>query len=198
MLVVACGGGKHARPAPTAPVTQGSKAKPAVLAVGEVDIQTWGPDVKLPKGMQKQVLGLAQAYYDTAVHAPLSSGKVGAGYVALFDPSLRAAATGSDAQAMTDVSLGQVSKYTETASKVKISGLADDRGILRYLATNFSMRVDATSAQGLVRITRSVELTYAPSGRTWLVTAYRITTVRSTPKAKTTTSVAAGGGTTKP
>jgi hypothetical protein len=199
LLVAACsGGGKHARPETSAPSTQGSKAKPAVLALGPVDIQTWGPDVTLPKATQKKLLGLAQTYFDAAVHDPLNSGNIGSGYGALFENRLRAAATGSDEQAMTDVSLGQASKYTETASKVNISGLADDRGTLLYLATNFTMRVDATTANGPVQIARNVELTYAPSGKNWLVTAYRVTTVRKTPKAKTTTTVAAGGGTTTP
>ncbi|MDQ1520535.1 MAG: hypothetical protein QOI55_1608, partial [Actinomycetota bacterium] len=198
VLVAGCsGGGKHARPDTSAPSTQGTNAKPAVLALGSIDIQTWGAEVKLSKETKKKLLGLAQRYFDTAVHDPLGSGKVGAGYAALFEKNLRTTATGRDEKALTDIALGQ-SKYSETASKVKISGLADNTGALLYLATNFSVRVDATTAKGRVRIARDVELTYAPSGKNWLVTAYRVKTVRKQPKAKTTTTVAAGGGTTTP
>jgi hypothetical protein len=198
VLVASCSsGGKHARAETTAPTTQGTNAKPAVLVLGPIDIQTWGAGVKLSTDTKKKLLGLAQTYFDTAVHDPLGSGKVGAGYPAIFEKAVRPAATGPDENAMTDVSLGQA-KYTESASKVNVSGLADNTGALLYLATKFSMRVDAATAQGPVRIARDVELTYAPSGKSWLVTAYRVTTVRTTPKAKTTTTVAAGGGTTTP
>jgi hypothetical protein len=198
VLFAACsGGGKDARPETSAPSTKGTNAKPVVLALGPIDIQTWGAEVKLSKNTKKKLLGLAQKYFDTAVHDPLGSGKLGTGYAALFEKGVRSAATGRDEKAMTDVSVGQA-KYTESASKVKVSGLADNTGALLYLATNFSMRVDATTAKGPLRITRKVELTYAPSGKNWLVTAYRVKTERKTPKAKTTTTVAAGGGTTTP
>jgi len=199
LLVASCGGGgKHSSPGTDAPSTQGTNAKPAVLALGKVDIQTSGAEVKLSKDMKKKLVGLAQRYFDTAVHDPLGSGKIGAGYAPLFEKGLRPAATGRDEKAMTDASVGQASKYTESASKVQISGLADNTGALLYLATTFSMRVNATVAKGLMHIARDVELTYAPSGKNWLVTAYRVKTVRKTPKAKTTTTVAAGGGTTTP
>ncbi len=197
LLVASCsGGGKHARPEPEAPSTQGTNAKPAVLALGKIDIQTWGAEVKLSKDMKKKLVGLAQRYFDTAVHDPLGSGKVGAGYAPLFAKGVRSAATGRDKKAMTDVSVGRASKFTESASKVQISGLADNTGALLYLATTFSMRVNATIAKGLMHIARDVELTYAPSGKNWLVTAYRVKTVRKTPKVKTITTVAAGGTTT--
>jgi hypothetical protein len=198
VLVAACsGGGKHARPETSAPSTQGTNVKPAVLALGHIDIQTWGAEVKLSKETKKTLLGLAQKYFDTAVHDPLGSGKLGTGYPGLFEKGMRPAATGRDEAAMTDVSVGQA-KYAESASKVKISGLADNTGALLYLATTFSIRVNATTAKGPMRIAHDVELTYAPSGKNWLVMAYRVKTERKTPKAKTTTTVAAGRGTTTP
>ncbi len=173
--------------------------KPQTLQLGSVSIQTWGADVKLPKATKKKMLNLAQTYFNTAVHDPLTSGKVGKDYDSLFEKGVRVAATGRDEKAMTDVVLGQASDYNENASKVNITGLADDRGALLYLATNFSMRLQATTAKGPIRIARDVEFTYEPSGKNWLVTAYRVKTVRRTPKAKkTTTSVAASGGTTTP
>jgi hypothetical protein len=190
------GGGKHAQTATSAPTTQVNRpGKPVTLVVGRVDVETAGPAVKLSKDLQKQLLGVAQTYVDTAVHGPISSGKVGDRYGALFEPGVRDAATKRDTQALTDASVGQATKYSEKATPVKISALADNGGTLLYLATNFSLRVAARTDAGQVGITRDVEFTYARTGKVWRVTAYRVRTVRKLPKATTTTTAAAGGGT---
>ena len=92
-------------------------------------------------------------------------------------------------------SVGKATKYSEKATPVKISALADNGGTLLYLATNFSLRVAARTDAGQVGITRDVEFTYARTGKDWRVTAYRVRTVRRLPKATTTTTASAGGGT---
>jgi hypothetical protein len=197
LLAGGCGGGgKHAQTPTSVPTTQVNRpGKPVTLVVGRIVVETAGPAVKLSKDLQKQLLGVAQRYVDTAVHGPISSGKIGDGYGALFEPGVRIAATKLDGQALTDASVGKATKYSEKATPVKISALADNGGTLLYLATNFSLRVAARTDAGQVGITRDVEFTYARTGKDWRVTAYRVRTVRRLPKATTTTTASAGGGT---
>ncbi len=64
-----------------------------------------------------------------------------------------------------------------------------------YLATDFDIDLKATGDTGPLQIHRHIELTFAPTGKTWLVTAYRVTAIRKS-TARTTTTTATGG--TKP
>jgi hypothetical protein len=201
LLIVTLAGGcgsskKHAKVnASDSPTTQVNRpGKPVKLVLGSVAVQTAGPDVKVPKETQKKLLSLAQTYVEAAVHEPVSAGKLGARYATIFETGVRGGATGADEKALTDTDVGKAAKYSESATPVKVSGLADNNGTLLYLATNFSMKVTATTAKGQYAISRDVEFTYAPSGKSWLVTAYRVKTVRKLPKAATTTTVTAARG----
>ena len=163
-------GARPARKAPT-PSRQCSRS-------AKIDIQTWGAEVKLSKDTKKTARwAWRRRYFDTAVHDPLGSGKVGAGYAALFEKGVRPAATGRDEKAMTDVSLGQASKYT----RERVEGATSPGSPTTRARCSISRRpspcvVNATTAKGPMRIARDVELTYAPSGKNWLVTAYRVKT----------------------
>jgi hypothetical protein len=200
LLIVTLAGGcgsskKHAKVEASAPTTQVNKpGKPVKLVLGSVTVQSAGPDVKVPKETQKKLLSIAQTYVEAAVHEPVSAGQLGTRYATIFETGVRAGATGADEKALTDTDVGKAKKYSESATPVKVSGLADNNGTLVYLATNFSMKLKATTAKGQFAISRDVEFTYAPSGKSWLVTAYRVKTVRALPKAQTTTTVAVAGG----
>jgi hypothetical protein len=195
LLVGGCSGDKKKQEAGATPVAQAqAPGERAPLRVGTVAIESAGPAVKLPKAAQKRLLRSAQTYVDTAVHEPLTAGDVGKKYDSLFARSLRDDASGRDRNALTERSLGKASAYTETVKPVKISGLADGSGALLLLATNISMKVTAEVAAGKVTIRRDAEFTYGKSGDDWLVTAYRVKTVRKVPKTgKTTTTVARRG-----
>jgi hypothetical protein len=164
----------------------------AALKLGAIDLQAVGAPPSLDKQTQAALLAGAQTYVDSAVYEPLQSGKVGAKYATLFDTSIRTAATDTDAPAMTETNVGKVDDYKATSTPVAVSGLADGLGGILYLSTNFDVNVKATTAAGPLTIKRSVELTWAPNGKQWTVTAYRTAATHKLPKRTTTTTATSG------
>jgi hypothetical protein len=195
LLLASCGGsGKKA-------ATAGSSVpkvsnKEADLKLGAVDVESFGPDVKLTNAQQQAVLNTSQKYLDAAVISPLTGGGVGASYAPLFTPGVQAAATGADQPVLTDAPIGKVKEFTQTASPVGVSALADGTGTVLYLASNFLVNTKAQTDDGPLTDTRTVELTLVPNGSNWNVNAYRVTAVRKLPTGSTTT-VASSGGTSK-
>jgi len=193
--LAACGGSKHkANPPDTVPKVLAITT--SVLKVGKVDVESAGPNVQIDTATGRAVLAATQKYLDNAVFAPLKVGTIGAGYGALFDPGVRASAFGADRAALTDVDVGKTTSLTTKASPVELSVLVGSLGDLMYLATDFDLTVKGAAAGGTFTMTRHVELTFAKRGKTWLVTAYRVNSVRRSVAGTTTTTASAG--TTKP
>jgi hypothetical protein len=191
------GGGSKTRATPTTTGPRVLAVKTSVLKVGSVDVESAGPpNVEIDTATGRAVLGAAQAYIDNALFSPLRTGKLGARYGALFDAGVRPAATGADEAALTDLDVGTATSLSTRATPVRLSALVGTLGELMYVATDFQLTLKATGAAGPLTITHIVELTFAqpPAAKTWLVTAYRVTTVRRSTAATTTT--AATGGTT--
>ena len=171
---------------------KGSIGTAAALKLGAVNLEAVGAPPAVDKKTKAALLAGAQTYVDNAVYEPLTSGKVGAKYGELFEPSIRQAATVTDAPAMTEANVGKVEEYKATSTPVAVSGLADAMGGIVYLSTNFDVNVKATTAAGPLTIARSVELTWAPTGKTWSVTAYRTAATHKLPKSTTTTTASSG------
>ncbi len=164
------------------------------LTRGEAVVASAGGDVALDEATQQAVVEAAQAYVDAAVIAPLTEGAVGEGYDALFDTAVQASAIEADRAVLTDEGIPVPTEApTITATPVRIDGLAAADGTLTFLATTFAVTVDTETASGPVAVRRNVELTYAPSGSTWLVTAYRVSVERDIADAGTSTTTAAAG-----
>lgn len=180
---------KKAAPAPTIKASD----KTVTLVVGDTDVETYGAPVKIPAATQKAILASTQHFLDSAITSPLSTGALGAGYDTLFDNGVRANATGADAKTLTDVGMGKVDHFEETSNKVALSGLADGSGSFLYLASRFKVDITAKTPDGPAHLAHDVELTFAPAGKEWSVTAYRVTTWRKLPGGTTTTSANAGG-----
>jgi hypothetical protein len=191
LVAAACSSGNKHSGANT--TTNGVSSKQSALKIGTVDVESAGPAVSVDKGTQKVVLQAAQQYVDTAMIAPLSTGKLGAGYNALFDQGVRLSAATTDAKTLTDTAVGQATSFTEKPTPVTLSALADTSGAFLYLATNFTVNVNATLPSGPATIARTVELTFAQSGKNWSVTAYRVRALRKLPTGTTTTAANAGG-----
>jgi hypothetical protein len=191
----ACGGAKH-KSNPSDNVPKVLAIKTSVLKVGKVDVESAGPSVQIDTATGRAVLAAAQKYIDNAVFAPLKVGTIGAGYGALFDPGVKAAALGADRTALTDLDVGKTTSLTTKATPVELSALVGSLGDLMYIATDFDLTVNGAAAGGKFTMTRHVELAFAPRGKAWLVTAYRVNSVRKSVAGTTTTTASAG--TTKP
>src|SRR5262249_37199482 len=76
-------------------------------------------------------------------------------------------------------SLRNVSGYSASAGPVELSGLVDSSGALLYLATDLTLHEKLATAAGNYKVDRAIELTFSPSGKKWLVTAYRVDATRS-------------------
>jgi hypothetical protein len=190
LLVASCSSGKKHTEDAASNTTPNATSDQQALKAGSVAVETWAPSAQLDKKTQQKVLAAAQKYVDRAYLAPLKTGNVDPHYDALFDPLVRAAATGADRKALTDDPTGKASRYTQRATPVKFSVLADGAGNLVYVATNFTVKVNGRFDAGKANIVHDVELTYAPKGKDWTIVAYRVDTKRKLPHAKTTTTTA--------
>jgi hypothetical protein len=195
LTLTACsGGGSDKKGAPSSdPKKAAAVVKTSALKLGPVSVESAGPLVGVDSATRAAALAVAQQYLDTAINAPLKDGSLGGDYANVFDAPLRPAATGTDKAALTDAVVGKIDGYTEKTTPVSLSGLADQTGALQYLATTFVVTVKAAPATSPLTITRSVELTMAPTaGKHWAVVAYRVLTVRKAPSGTTTTTAKSG------
>ncbi len=192
MLAAACGGGKkHASPG--GPPAVNAKSTLARLTIGAVRVDSIGPNVKIPRDTEKTILDAAQKYVNTAVVAPLDKGAVDPAFASVFDTGVRSQATTVDRDVLTDEGIGKVTSYEQVSSPLTLTGLADGSGQFLYLAVNFFETVNGKTEAGPITSGRDVELTFAPSGKDWLVTAYRVKVQRKLPSGATTTTVANAG-----
>ena len=186
-LFAACSSGgssKKTEPSTTTPqhsVTGKAERSTHALTIGKVDIERAGNGGGIRIATRKAVLAVAQRYVDTAILAPLETGKLGRGYAALFAPGIRPAVTGPDQGILTDLSVGKTTSLKQTSTPVVLSGLLDGFGTPLFLATNFNVNVQATKPGGAITTSRTVELTFEPIGHSWLITAYRATVRRAVP-----------------
>ncbi len=195
LVLAACGGGKKHSSVTTSTTSQKVlSVKTSVLKVATVNIQTAGPSTPIDTPTGRAVLGVAQAYIDDAVFAPLKNGKLAAAYPTLFDTGLKTAATGADQAALTDLAVGKLTGLSTVATPVHLSALEGTLGELIYVATIFDLTIRGSDATGLVNIKRHVELTFAKTASKWHITAYRVSAVRRS-AAGTTTTTATGGTT---
>jgi hypothetical protein len=196
LVLAACGGGGKKHTSANTPTTTPKvlSVKTSVLKVATVNIQTAGPSVPIDTPTGRAVLGVAQAYIDDGVFAPLRTGKVAGSFPTLFDTGLKAAATGADEAALTDLAVGKVSGLSTVATPVHLSALEGTLGELLYVATIFDLTIKGTGDSGRLSIQRHVELTFAKTAGKWHITAYRVQTVRKS-AAGTTTTTAKGGAT---
>ncbi len=195
VLVAACSGGSKHKAESAETTTTRPKVldvKTSVLKVGSVDIQSAGPTNAIDTATGKAVLGTSQAYIDDAIFAPLKTGTLATAYPALFDTSLKPAVIGADQPALTDLSVGKVTKLSTTATPVHLSALEGTLGELMYVATDFDLMLKATAASGPLTIQRHVELTFSKTGTAWHVSAYRVQAVRKTVAGTTTTTATRG------
>jgi hypothetical protein len=191
VLVASCSsGGKHTSTEGST-TTPNEKSATQALKAGTVWMETWAPAAQVDKKTKQKILEAAQKYVDRAYLAPLNTGNVDPLYDGLFDPQLRAAATGADRKALTDDPTGKARIYSQTATPVNFSALADGSGNVLYVATNFDVKVNGTFDTGKASIAHDVELTFAPKGKDWTIIAYRVHTTRKLPHAKTTTTTTA-------
>ena len=176
LVATACSGtSKKSQPHTT--TTQPNRRVRA-LTLGAIDIQTAGPVLSLNKGTKAALLSATQQFVDSAVYSPLNRGTVGSGYPGLFDSSIRTAATGRDKRALTE-GMRNVSAYSASAAPIELSGVVDSSGALLYLATDLTLHEKLTTAAGKFKVDRKIELTFSPSGKKWLVTAYRVKSTRT-------------------
>jgi hypothetical protein len=194
LLLTACGGGgKHSSSSSTTTQPKVAAIKTSVLKVGSVDVESAGATTPpIPTSVGKAVLNGAQGYLDDALFGPLKNGQVGAAYASHFDSGVKPTATGHDRATLTNEGIGKIDDLKTTATPVLLSALDGTLGELMYVATNFDVTETGKTDTGNVSITHHVELTFAPVGRNWLVTAYRVQAVRKLPAGTTTTTAKAG------
>lgn len=191
VVLAGCSSGGNSGKAQGGTAVKTDAGKIAALKLGFVKLESAGAQPDLDAKTQKQMLQGAQTYLDSAVGEPLATGKVGAKFAQLFEAGLRNSATVTDATALTEAPVGKVETFDVTGSPVAVSGLADATGAIIYLSTKFDVNVKAMK-DNPITLKRSVELTWAPSGQGWSVTAYRVLATRNLGGTTTTTKASSG------
>jgi hypothetical protein len=187
VAIVASGGSKQVKPKHV------DNSVGLVLKIGSVDVQTAGPPAHINSSARQAVLDASQSYVDDAILAPLSKGHLDEAYTRIFDRGVRRSASGPDRPALTEVRTGSLkAPLKATATPVHLDGMGDQTGKLVLVAATFLVDVSAKGSGGPVKIQRLSELTFAPEGGRWLVTAYRVGVTRTT-AAQTTAAVARAG-----
>src|SRR5258708_14901 len=74
----------RSNPAPTSKQSVSVARSTRLLTIGSTDVQRAGSKGTLSAGVQRAVLGLAQEYLNSAILAPLETGKLGRGYPTVF------------------------------------------------------------------------------------------------------------------
>jgi hypothetical protein len=189
VVLTACSSGGGKKAAPTTVPKSTTTTTQAKLRVGTVHVESAGPDAKVDSATQRAVMTAAQQYVNSAVLGPLRTGALSPVYGTLFDAHVKAPATTTDEAALTDAQVGKATKgYRATFTPVRIDAVADQGGHVFYVAATVRTIVDSTTATGPVRISRTAELTFAPAGKTWKVTAYRVVVTRQARAGTTTTT----------
>jgi hypothetical protein len=191
--LVACSGGGDddtEAEAPAATTTTTEVDAEVALTAGGVNVFSAGPEVALDDATQRAILALSQEYVDTAILAPLVTGEVGSGYDALFDAAVQPNAVGPDRASLTEEGSALLTESpTVNATPLTIAVLADQNGGMKLIGATFDVDVLGALEDGPLRIHRSTELTFAPSGPNgaWVITAYRANVQRDEPAPPPTT-----------
>jgi len=186
IAIVAGGGSKSVKPKHV------DNSVGLVLKIGTVDVQSAGPPAHISSAARQAVLDASQSYVDDAILAPVDKGHLDEAYARIFDRGVRKSATGRDRAALTEVRTGSLKAPKATATPVRLDGMGDQTGKLVLVAATFWVHVSADGSGGKVKIERLSELTFAPEGGRWVVTAYRVG-VKRTGTAQTTAAVARAG-----
>jgi len=186
VAIVAGGGSKAKKPQHVA------NSAGLALKIGTIDVQSAGPPARINSSVQQSVLDSSQTYVDDAILAPLEKGRLDQAYAQIFDRGVRRQATGADRATLTEVRTGTLKGLKATATKVRLDGMGDQTGKLVLVAATFGVDVSAKGSGGPVKIQRLAELTFAPDGGRWAVTAYRVGVKRTT-SAQTAAAVARAG-----
>ncbi len=174
--------GRHAArttPGP-APGPAAVEGRPVTLVIGTVRVQSVGPPAKVRPPVRRALREATQRYIDDAIFTPLRTGRVVNAYRKLFDPGVRSAASKRDRAVLTETRTPVVKGVVHAAAtRVRLDALGDEHGKPLFVAATFTLRVNASTARGPLRIRRHTELTFAREFGRWTITAYRVTVRRS-------------------
>jgi hypothetical protein len=160
-------------------------------------VQNTGFPTKVRRRVRRAVMSATQRYFDDAIQAPLSRGKVNNNYSKVFDPGVNGLAAHRDRATMTELATGPIrGPVRMRASTVRIDGLGDPTGKPALVATTFTLKVNVATPRGKLTIKRHTELTFAYESGAWRVTAYDVTVRRSIGRKTTTTTARSGPRTT--
>jgi len=183
-------GNKKAKSTPS--TVPGSKTG-LKLQLGLIRVQSAGPQAPLRSPLRRLLLASTQTYVDSAVLAPLESGRVGTDYAKLFDPLVKTSATHADRPTLTEANTGLVNGPLDaTASHVRLDGLGDPTGKVALVAASFTMKIRAPTPAGPISIIRATELTFANEFGKWVVTAYNVGVTRTINDSTTATTARTG------
>jgi hypothetical protein len=201
LVITADSGDKHSparskKPSSTT-ITKDVKKRSLKLVLGPVVVQNTGFPTKVRRPVRRAVMSATQRYFDDAIQAPLSHGKVNDNYSKVFDPGVNGQAAHRDRATMTELATGPIrGPVRMRASSVRIDGLGDPSGKLTLVATTFSLKINVATPSGKLTIKRHTELTFAYESGAWRVTAYEVTVRRSIGRKTTSTTARSRPGTT--
>jgi len=182
------------------------KSAPAFKASTAVDLQPGAATVaavenpiELPTDVRDAALATLSGYVDTAIVAPLRTGKADSAALAkVFDEAAIARLVGTERAILLDEGLPKaVGKVTVTTPPVPLTALADRDGKVVLVTVGVQLAVNARAKKGVIQINRTGSFVLAPDPTgAWKITGWTLTTDRggpgvtpaSTPASDTTTT----------
>jgi hypothetical protein len=183
----------------TADATTTSTAPPPVVTLRIVSAGPVSPfdDATVDPAVQQAIVDVVTGYVQRANADPLFSGEAPVGLDPLFEQAALIEALGADAPALVDRGASPATGgVTVTTADCAVSVLIGLMGVAQLATVDIHVVLEATTADGVVRVERTGALTLAPADDgTWRIEGYDMTVDREGPGV---TDAAATSGTTAP
>jgi len=148
------------------------------IPMGFAGVESAGPPVELPDGIQEIVVDAVDAYVRDGIVATLRTGEPER-LDDVFDTAALASLETESGAALLDRGVPEATgDLTAVAEPVIVVGLADGAGVIVLVSAHVDLEVVATTDEGELRITRVGDLTFAPAGDTWRITAFSMLVAR--------------------
>jgi len=150
-----------------------------VLAITGAANHAAGPPVEVPPELQMSILASVQQYVDVGLLRPLATSKPVTDEIAgIFDQGTVGRLSSLDRGVLFDEGLPKVRLTNANSGGVFLTGLSDGTGTIALVTAGFIVELQGETRDGPVKLSRSLELTFANDNGTWRITGYDVRVLR--------------------
>jgi hypothetical protein len=144
------------------------------ITTGPTAVESVGLPVELPVELAEALVDQVRAYVKSGVVRTLRTGEPG-DLAQVFDDAALASLESDEGAAMLDRGApAATGDILASAEPVVLTGLADATGGIVLVSAHLDLEVVSHTEGGALTITRVGDLTFAPAGDHWKITAFRV------------------------